>query len=87
VAVLPLVANSAPALAQPDNPAGVSPSDLRARRVAPTKREQGAKAFTGRVASTDPQLLKRTDSSPVAVMIKLDYDALARRLRESDTLA
>ncbi len=36
-----------------------------------------AKSDSGRLAQTDPALLGRTDSTPVNVMIKYDYDATA----------
>jgi hypothetical protein len=77
LALLALMTNAAPAVAQPEDPGAVSASDLSTRRVAAANRVQGYKAFTSRVASSDPQLLKRTDSGPVEVMIKLDYDAIA----------
>ena len=35
------------------------------------------KSVTGRLAQTDPKLLKATSSKTVSVMVKLDYDALA----------
>lgn len=35
------------------------------------------KAFTSRIAKSDPALIARTDSAPVTVMVKLDYDAVA----------
>ena len=36
-----------------------------------------AKSVTGRLAKSDPALLKRTDSAPVSVMVKLDLDSVA----------
>src|SRR5688572_23914089 len=35
------------------------------------------KTITSRLAKTDPALLNRTDSTPVAVVVKLDYDSVA----------
>jgi Subtilase family/Fibronectin type-III domain/PA domain len=35
------------------------------------------KSRTGRIAETDPELLGRSDSTPVNVMVKLDYDSVA----------
>ncbi len=37
----------------------------------------GAKSASGALAETDPALLGRTDSTPVSVLIKYDYDATA----------
>jgi subtilisin family serine protease len=37
----------------------------------------GSKSRVGRIAQTDPDLLDRTDSTPVNVMVKLDYDSVA----------
>jgi len=36
-----------------------------------------AKSRSGQLAETDPALLNRTDSTPVTVMVKLDYDPVA----------
>jgi len=52
-------------------------ANLSATQLTPDKRIDGAKSASGRLAQTDPALLKRNDSAPVLVMIKLDYDALA----------
>ena len=38
---------------------------------------EAAKSRTGRIAETDPELLGRTDSAPVNVVVKLDYDSVA----------
>ena len=38
---------------------------------------EGAKSRTGRIAETDPALLGRSDSTPVNVLVKLDYDSVA----------
>ncbi|MEO5986086.1 MAG: S8 family serine peptidase, partial [Candidatus Limnocylindria bacterium] len=38
---------------------------------------QGAKTRSGALAQTDPALLGRNDATPVPVLIKLDYDAVA----------
>ena len=38
---------------------------------------EAAKSRTGRIAETDPDLLGRTDSAPVNVVVKLDYDSVA----------
>jgi hypothetical protein len=57
--------------------AAPTPSKLSARSLAPTSKVQGFKAPTSRLAKTDPSLLGRTDSTPLQVMIKLDYDSVA----------
>jgi subtilisin family serine protease len=38
---------------------------------------QAPKSRVGRIAQTDPELLGRSDSTPVNVMVKLDYDSVA----------
>jgi hypothetical protein len=48
-----------------------------ARQVTPTSTVSAAKSVTSRLAQTDPSLLNRTDSAPVSVLIKLNYDPLA----------
>ncbi|MGH3712405.1 MAG: S8 family serine peptidase [Micromonosporaceae bacterium] len=76
--VLTLVlAVGAPALGSPDDGAAASAADLTAIPLEPTDRVQADKAPTSRLAKSDPALLKRTDSRPARVMIKLDYDAMA----------
>ncbi|HEY5519323.1 MAG TPA: S8 family serine peptidase [Candidatus Limnocylindrales bacterium] len=35
------------------------------------------KSASGRLAQSDPDLLSRTDSTPIPIMVKLDYDAIA----------
>lgn len=42
-----------------------------------TERIEANKAPSSGLAETDPDLLARTDATPVRVMIKLDYDAVA----------
>jgi hypothetical protein len=54
-----------------------SPANLTAEKVAPVQRIQADKSPTSRLAKTDQSLLGRTDSGPVNVMIKLDYDSVA----------
>jgi len=58
-------------------PSAVDPSELTATGLSPVSRITGAKSITGRLAQTDPTLLGRTDSTPVNVVVKLDYDATA----------
>jgi subtilisin family serine protease len=38
---------------------------------------EGAKSLVGKIAQSDPALLGRSDSTPVNVMVKLDYDSAA----------
>ena len=54
-----------------------SRGDLSASPLTPSERLTGHKAPSSRLAQTDPELLARTDATPVRVMIKLDYDAVA----------
>src|SRR4051812_30496701 len=37
----------------------------------------GVKSRTGRIAESDPALVRRTDDAPVNVVVKLDYDSVA----------
>ena len=55
----------------PDRPA------LSGQSLTPAERVQADKAPTSRLAKTDQSLLGRTDTTPVSVMIKLDYDSIA----------
>lgn len=53
------------------------PGDLTATKLTPSGRIDGHKSDSAGLAKTSPDLLKRTDSALVPVMIKLDHDALA----------
>ncbi len=53
------------------------PGALVATPLAPSSRETVAKSPSARMAQTDPGLLARTDSEPVNVVLKLDYDSTA----------
>lgn len=56
----------------------VAGTDLRvAQQLTPEAIYDAAKAPTSRLAQTDPALLGRTDSTPVPVVVKLDYDSVA----------
>jgi hypothetical protein len=55
----------------------VNPSKLTASPLAADSTIEGAKSDIARLAETDPSLLGRTDSTPVNVMIKYDYDSTA----------
>ena len=66
------LAVSANAGAQEDDP-----PDLTATPLPPDETIDGTKSLTSRIAETDPSLLGRTDSAPVEVIVKLDYDSVA----------
>ncbi|WP_436494991.1 S8 family serine peptidase [Actinokineospora sp. HUAS TT18] len=72
-AVVPLFLGTAgvDAVAAPAGP------DLRGETLSPADRVTADKSPTSRLAKTDPSLLGRTDSAPVPVLIKLDYDSTA----------
>ncbi|HMM93528.1 S8 family serine peptidase [Phycicoccus sp.] len=60
--------------------ASASPADpgrFTATALTPTSTTSGDKSPSGSLAQSDPALLKRTDSTVVPVMVKLDYDAAA----------
>src|SRR5262245_62814281 len=52
-------------------------SGFTAQALTPSDRVSGSKTLTSRLAQTDPALLGRTDSTPVNVVVKLDYDSVA----------
>jgi hypothetical protein len=54
-----------------------NPSRFTATPLTPDTTFSVAKSVTGRLAQTDPSLLGRTDSTPINVLIKYDYDATA----------
>jgi hypothetical protein len=62
-------------------------SDFTATALQPSERVSGNKAPSSALAKTDPELLARTDATPVRVMIKLDYDAVAAYAGGIDALA
>jgi hypothetical protein len=53
------------------------PSRFTATPLTPDSTFVGAKSTSGAIARSDPALLGRTDSTPVDVMIKYDYDVAA----------
>ncbi len=65
-----LVVGASAAIAQP-------PGNWQATALTPQSRIEAQKSPTSRLAQTDRTLLGRTDSTPVDVMVKLDYDAMA----------
>lgn len=75
VAVLVGAGASPPAGAQATPRAGAE--RFTVTPVEATSRTTGAKAPTSRVAESDPDLLARTDTTAVPVVIKLDYDSIA----------
>jgi hypothetical protein len=50
---------------------------LTGQALTPAERVQATKAPTSRLAQTDKNLLGRTDSAPVSILVKLDYDSVA----------
>src|SRR5215207_3746992 len=52
-------------------------ADLTGHALTPAQRVAADKAPTSRLAQTDKNLLGRTDSAPVSVLVKLDYDSVA----------
>src|SRR5262245_20717892 len=58
-----------------------------AQALTPDEQITGSKAPTSRLAETDPELLGRTDATPVRVMVKLDYDSIATYAGTIDGLA
>jgi subtilisin family serine protease len=67
---LTLVATASPGLAEP-------PPSFTATALSPVAKVSGAKAPSSSLARTDPALLGRTDATPIPVLVKLDYDAVA----------
>jgi hypothetical protein len=82
--VVALVPASGPVAADPGpggNPAAgvekVAGDQLTGQRITAASRVRADKAPSSRLAKTDPSLLGNTSTAPVAVIIKLDYDAAA----------
>jgi len=60
------------------SPAGAAaPGGLRASALTADSTITAAKSKSGRLATSDPALLGRSDATPVNVVVKLDYDATA----------
>ncbi len=53
------------------------PDGFTATALSPSSTITGTKSTSGRLATSDTALLKRTDSKLVNVVVKLDYDAMA----------
>jgi hypothetical protein len=77
--VITVVGGPVPAGADPGGGGKPAPTakQLTAQQLAAPSRVRADKAPSSRLARTDQALLRRTDSAPVSVMIKLDYDAVA----------
>ena len=54
-----------------------TPPKFTATPLTPDTTFAGGKSLSGSLAETDPSLLGRSDSTPVNVMVKYDYDATA----------
>lgn len=67
-----MVAMAAPAKAAPTDPKAFT-----AQGLSPSSIVNAAKSASGRLAQSDKSLLGRTDTTPVHVLVKLDYDAAA----------
>lgn len=63
--------------ADPNATGAPDQANLTGQTLTPAQRVQATKAPTSRLAQTDKNLLGRTDSEPVSVLVKLDYDAVA----------
>lgn len=57
--------------------AGNSRPTFTASPLTPESTYAGTKSTLGSLAKTDPSLLRRSDVTPVNVLIKYDYDATA----------
>ena len=78
VAATALVAALGYAASGASSATGQTPSQLEAVALEPDGAPiEGAKSRVGRIAETDPALLGRSDSTPVNVVVKLDYDSVA----------
>ncbi len=72
-AVVLLAGGLAPAAGAADPP----PKTFTATSLTQLGSQSGDKAATSRLAKSDTDLVARTDSARVAVLVKLDYDAIA----------
>src|SRR4051812_620833 len=66
---------------------GASSVTFTAQSLSPDSTFSAGKSNSASFARTDPTLLGRTDSAPVNVMIKYDYDATASYAGGVDGLA
>ncbi len=74
---LALVAATIPAASATAEPTPGSTASWSATALTDGERVQGAKSSSGRLAESDPALLKSRSAAPVNVVVKLDYDSLA----------
>ncbi|WP_227423308.1 S8 family serine peptidase [Pengzhenrongella sicca] len=65
------------AAVEPPDPSPSPSGGFTAEPLTPGERLTAPKSPSSRLAQTDPELLARTDSEPVGVVIKLDHDAAA----------
>ena len=77
VSIIASAAIVAASMATPSSYAATSSGRFTATALTPTSTITASKSESGRLAKSDPALLTRTDSAPVNVMVKLDYDASA----------
>jgi subtilisin family serine protease len=61
-------------------PVAAAPEPVPGGGVSEATSYMAQKSITGRLAQTDPSVLKLTGTEPVPVMVKLDYDALSSYL-------
>ena len=71
------LAPPAGARAAQDPPAKPDRSQLTGTKLDASGRQVVAKSRTSRLAESDPDLLARTDATPVPVVVKYDYDSIA----------
>ncbi|SEH00223.1 PA domain-containing protein [Nonomuraea solani] len=71
IAMSPVAARATPAPPTPP------PAKWRATPLTGAELVDGAKSPTGRLARSDPALLRVTSPAPINVVVKLDYDSLA----------
>ncbi|MGI5242999.1 S8 family serine peptidase [Dactylosporangium sp. CA-139066] len=75
VAILPML------VVGPAGPAGAAPAGTGkfslVQSLSPSGSTTSAKTATSKMAQTDPALLNRNDSTPISVVVKLDYDSVA----------
>jgi hypothetical protein len=67
--------------------AATNPGRFTVKSLVPTSTITAAKSASGRLAESDSSLVARTDSAPVNVMVKLDYDAAASYMGDLAGLA
>ena len=88
VVLVALAVLAAGATAAPAEPLGAAAQQQRftVTPLAPVSRVEGAKSVSGRLAQTDESLLLLRSATPVNVVVKLDYDAVASYAGQIDGL-